>query len=901
MVIVNADIRKQLRLFRYGIVFRTVSYVGNDRRFEVDIQREFKRVAHVVLLVVGTVIDVRSHLYEIFRVVFQIVFQRAEIEIDRRTVNRAAAVKRLAHVIFRFGINLSARRRIRNSDIHSLRVTQKSRRYRTDFIHGTVLALLIGNGDMLFVCRNRRSRRILRERIRAQRGDIIAVQAADNARRISVRHQFVFGVESGIQLVFVGIVIFFVEHRGFRPVAEERKHGHVQRNARTACRFHLHESFHIHAVFERFVHILLIRFGKRDFQSYRGAASRLHRYGVAVLRAAARYGNHLRLRAGKKIAFLRNGGIAVRSVSFAYALGNHHGIDVVRNRLVADVVYGERHFVYARLVFVVAEFQLGFIHFGTVGVIGGNICRRGGGFRDVYKSRALLSYGIGQPVLVHHDVRGGHHQLVHALRNFRCGKRIVAEHAGISHVVADERRSARLVGRSHRSTGKSFVLLPGNGGKNFTAVRRDFGLDFQIGSRSPRGEIGHKRPRRLRFGDFQNARFACGKLFAFVLRKRAHRADVRAYRHGNVTGNVVINNDTRGALFFQSHAHFFFERGAAALYQHDFALIIFVRFHIIGRSADAGNGYVFEVVFRNVVAHRFQHVVHEALLRLRVGCGSLGEINDCAVVYHVRGFHAVYRSHGKRRFVRGRRTYRTGIGVGSQSVVTVLFRTHRSVVRVCGGSNQRNARGAHLIVHVRHFLFVHFAREAAARTERHVDYVHAQRYAIFQRRQQPRSFRARLRIGEHFHDGKLRVRRNARNRFVFARNHAGNVRAVFRTDGRHVRVFIGVVVRVRYLSAYVYVLRGKPYGIFRRGRAADFFRHRRKRERFVGCGEIIYGKRRMRIIETGIEHGDNNAVALIFRIRAVENTRIVHVYVVGNHLRFGGRIHVAHNQRGVGR
>ena len=57
----------------------------------------------------------------------------------------------------------------------------------------------------------------------------------------------------------------------------------------------------------------------------------------------------------------------------------------------------------------------------------------------------------------------------------------------------------------------------------------------------------------------------------------------------------------------------------------------------------------------------------------------------------------------------------------------------------------------------------------------------------------------------------------------------------------------------------------------------------------------------MRIIETGIEHGDNNAVALIFRIRAVENTRIVHVYVVGNHLRFGGRIHVAHNQRGVGR
>ena len=264
-------------------------------------------------------------------------------------------------------------------------------------------------------------------------------------------------------------------------------------------------------------------------------------------------------------------------------------------------------------------------------------------------------------------------------------------------------------------------------------------------------------------------------------------------------------------------------------------------------------------------------------------------------------FYTVYRSNGKRGFIRRRRTYRTRIGVGSQPVVAVLFRIHRGVIRIGCGSDQRNARRTHFIIYVRHFFLVYFARKAAARAERHVDHVHAQSHAVFESRKQPRSFCAGLRIGKHFHNRKLRIRRNARDRFVFSRDHAGNVRAVLRADRRNVRVFIRIIVSIRHFAADVHVLGGKSRRIFRRRRASDLRSDRRKGKRLFGSSKIIHGKCRVRIVKTGIEYGNHNAVALIFRFGAIENTGIVNVYVVGNHLRFRRRVYVADNQRCVGR
>ena len=56
----------------------------------------------------------------------------------------------------------------------------------------------------------------------------------------------------------------------------------------------------------------------------------------------------------------------------------------------------------------------------------------------------------------------------------------------------------------------------------------------------------------------------------------------------------------------------------------------------------------------------------------------------------------------------------------------------------------------------------------------------------------------------------------------------------------------------------------------------------------------------MRVIQPRIQHGNHNAVALICGGRTIENARIVHVHVVGDHLRFRRGVYVAHNQGGVG-
>ena len=89
---------------------------------------------------------------------------------------------------------------------------------------------------MLFVCGNRRSRRILREDIRSERNDIVAVITADDARRVGVRHKLILVVDPLVEFVGVGIVILLVENRRFRPIAVEREEGHVHIQLRTVRR-----------------------------------------------------------------------------------------------------------------------------------------------------------------------------------------------------------------------------------------------------------------------------------------------------------------------------------------------------------------------------------------------------------------------------------------------------------------------------------------------------------------------------------------------------------------------------------------------------------------------------------------------------------------------------------------
>ena len=147
-------------------------------------------------------------------------------------------------------------------------------------------------------------------------------------------------------------------------------------------------------------------------------------------------------------------------IGSADTLRQNNAANVVRQRLIRYIFDIESHLVNARFVLIVAEFELAFIHLHAV-LIGGDIrfCSRC--LSDIDKSRALLSDRVSKSVLVAHDVRRGHCKLIDALCNLDRAQ--IAEYVRvILDELADERRRARHVGRSHGSTRKSVVRLTGD-------------------------------------------------------------------------------------------------------------------------------------------------------------------------------------------------------------------------------------------------------------------------------------------------------------------------------------------------------------------------------------------------------------------------------------------------------
>ncbi len=291
------------------------------------------------------------------------------------------------------------------------------------------------------------------------------------------------------------------------------------------------------------------------------------------------------------------------------------------------------------------------------------------------------------------------------------------------------------------------------------------------------------------------------KLFAQILRKRAYRAVYRADLHGDRTGYVIINDNARRFHNAKRNIHFFFEVRFTALYKHDFSSVVFSVLGIVGTSAYAGDRNVFEVLTLLIA----ENIVDEILCLCRRS-SRFGEIYDFAVKEEVRRFNTADGGNGERGLKGGRRTDDTRIGVGSQGVAAVLIRTGHRVIFVTRRSDERNTVFFDIAINLLHFLIVVLRGKTCGRAERHIDNVYAERDAIFERGKNPRGSCARIFVGEHLHDRKLRVRRNARDRIVFACNNARNVRAVLGTEREHVRVLIRIVVCKRNFSADIYVL-----------------------------------------------------------------------------------------------
>ena len=730
---------------------------------------------------------------------------------------------------------------------------------------------------MISLRRDLGRRRILLKIVGAEIRDIIAVQPADHPRRVGVRHYLVSRVYSRVEFVRVGIEKFLVENGSLRPIAVKSKERYVEIDPVASARGQGDKAFDIHAVFKGLVEILFVFVGQSNRNGHFKRTAGIDRNGVAVSRAVPGNGGDFTIGAVQKIAFLCHRRFAVRGISGADAFGEHKGVNIVCKRSLADIIDRKGHFVHARLIFIVLELEFGFIHY-PIALEGGQIRRRGSRFGKVGKTRTLLSYRVGQADLVIGDIRRGHHDLIDERRyvlRVACVRGDV-----LLDVLTDQGGYARLVGRGHGRTRKLFVALSGHSRQNVSAVRGDFGLYFQVGGRTPGREIGHERTRHLIAADLDFARTAFCEQLAVVLRNRAHGGGSRPDRHGDFARNVVVNDDARSARVAR-RLRFILERRRAALYEGD--LSPYVEAVVIDCAAEAGDSHVFERFF--VFVFR-EYVVDEIF-----GFGSLVvgllEVHDLALVREIRGLYAADGRNGKRRVIGGRRADRTRIGIGGKAEVAVLFRTERSVVIVGGRGDQADPRLLDIVVDLIFFPLVNLAGKAAGGTEGHIDDIDAERDAILQRGKNPGGLCAFVRIGEHLHDRELRVGRNARDRIVLPRDNARDVRAVRAVDGKNVGVLIRIIVRIGNLLAYVNVLAGKPRGKRRRSGRPHLFRNvpfgavaERESEILVGRGKIIYAERRMRIIETRIEHGDYHAVALIFGIGAVENTRGIHVDVV---------------------
>ena len=527
------------------------------------------------------------------------MLQSTEIDVYGRLINRIARTPRLALVIARLIEYFSARGILYDGNIHFFRVSEQARPNTVNIVDGAGFARLIGNGDMFFICRYLRGGRILHEIIGTERGDIIAVKSADNPRRIGVRHQLIFRIFSGVDFIDVGVVIFFVKYGRFFPISEEREHGNIQVYVRSARRFKSDKPFYIHAIFKRIGDIFLILFGEDDFYRNGSGTSRRHGHGIAALLPVLN-GRNGRLCSGKQISVLRHGTIAVAGINFAHAFAHDDRVDVIGNGRLTDIMNIERHFIDAGAFFVVAELELGLIHGLAVLIICRKIGGRRCGFIDIDESCPLLSDRIREPVFIIDNIGRRHHELIHARRNFGIGK--LSECAAVFHVLANESSGARLIGSSHGGTGQSVIVLSGNGRKDFAAVCRNFRFNPQIGGRSPRGEIGHKRSRDLFLADPKDSRTGSGQHFALFLGNGTHRTRIGADGHGNRTRNIVINDDTGCADLLQSHADFIFKVRGAALYKDDLSFIKFLGFYIIRGPSDAGNGDIFKVMARYTVS-----------------------------------------------------------------------------------------------------------------------------------------------------------------------------------------------------------------------------------------------------------------------------------------------------------
>ena len=693
--------------------------------------------------------------------------------------------------------------------------------------------------------------------IGAQGQDVVVVVVTQRNRCVVVSLDLVFVVNSVVVSLGLNLVVVQVEDGSLAPVAIEAQEGSVQIDAISLGVVEGDEAFHINTVLEAGIHVCLIGSGQGqghgDLCGLAGSDS-----DDTVLQRAILNGIL--------------GGVGQQITDFCYKLGIggrqafcHSDVaDLVANCLVGQVLQVHAHGVDAGTLGVIAQLQLGLVDTVYIQVSGS-----GGSLQNVGDTSALLSGGIGVAVTVQSDGSGGHTQLVNHVANFGSGQ------FGVSFldVLTDQNHDTAHIGSCHGSTAHFLVLAAGDGGQNVTTVSGDFGLQLQVGSGTPGGEVRHEGACLVVPVELDDAIGASSHNLAFVLTD-GHGRDLGVVTNGHhdFAEHVIINNNCDSACFV-CELDLLFEGDLTTADQSDLAGHVYAG--VVDGHTVTGNGHVLKLSCLAFLDA--QHLEEVILLSAGVN-GLIEEDFLIAVCQHELVHVTVDRSNGQSGLEGGGSTDSCGVGVGSLVGVTVNG-THGAAVVVGSSNDQGDACSLDTVVQIVLVVIVGFTGETTGGTKAHVDGVNAQSDTVFQCGQDVAIVTASLVVAEHLHDCELGIDGNAGDGLVIAANDAGNVGAVQVVEGHDVGVLIGIVIAEDDLVlGDVTVVNFSCFhtgsGLVGLGLLQQAFH----------IGTVVSGihylmgsESGVGVVQAGIQDSDQGALTGVLNIGAVEDTGVVHV------------------------
>ena len=745
-------------------------------------------------------------------------------------------------------------------------------------------ALLIGQSDVVLIGGNDHIGGILNEVIGTQVANIVFADTAHGTGGVGIRHGLVLDGDGLIQLIGVGIKVSQVEHGSHAPVAVERQIGNAQIDVSTALGLQGDEAFHIHAVGEGGIQISLVLIGQSDLHIDLLGLTGSHG-DLVVLHDLALSIGQFHNGTGQLIGFLGDGGLAGVGLGLADTLGGDQGADPVAQLLVAEVGDLEGHLINAGALGVIPQFQLGGVHLGAVSGKGGDVGGSPGGACQVGKAGALLTHGVGQAVGIQRHISGGHDQLV----DHGADLHVVIGNLGevLHHILPQQHHHAGQVGAGHRGTGQTVIAAAGDGGEDVAAVGSDLRLDLQAGTGAPGGEVGDEGAGSLLLADLQLAAAGFHQHLAVILGNGAHSQFGFAHIHFNITGYIIIYNDTGSALGFGDHG-LLLEGVVAAADQSDLAFHIHAG--VVGGTAHAGDDHILQSHGVLVAQQGLTEIIF-----LGGAVVGLVEVNDGLIIEQVGSLLTCDGSNRQGACICTGRTDGGGVGIGGQAQIAVGLGAVGRGVGVGSGNHNADAGFTEFVIHAAELLFIGFPAEAAGGTQGHIDHIHAQDHTVLQGIQDPGTPGGVHDVGEDLHGNDLSIRGNTGNGVILTHDDTGDMGAVVVVGGVNIRVIIGVVIAKGNLLVDIDIVhtQGTCQGV-----GLGLFQDRR--HILVGQTQLFGGKVLHREgtvigIQTGVQNRHHHAAAVVNRVGAVEDTGGVNIDGVFHQFRFGSLIDLAHN------